>query len=465
MHDDTRPLRRSPTTKTICLCGDDATRLQDFTSILREAGYRTCSLAHAVELDVRPDLVLVDLPRGEEDAAAAAWARALTTLIDGGPPFVGLGSRSEARRLEGAPGVRWAQLLPRAAASDALLAALRGALSAAPGQAPFGADFVIGRSRAMARLCEEILLVADRSATVLLTGATGVGKERVARAIHQSGPRSTRPFVAVNCAGIPAGLLEDEFFGHVKGSFTGAHAGRSGRFLQADGGTLFLDEVGELPLELQPKLLRVLQEREVTPVGAAQPIQVDVRIIAATNVALSERVAFGSFRQDLFYRLNVFPIAAPPLAERLEDIPDLAEHFCRACCRREGITPKTLTTEAAAALVVRPWPGNVRELQNAVESAVIRAKGRRELLARDFDLESPFDPPASGAGRDRSAHAPRLAEPGAFNRLVASFERSLILNALARAKGNKAEAARALGLRRTTLVEKLKRLEGKPDAR
>ncbi len=326
----------------------------------------------------------------------------------------------------------------------------------------FGADFVPGRSGAMRRLCGEIRMVAERSATVLLTGPTGVGKERVARAIHDAGPRAERPFIAVNCAGIPAGLLEDEFFGHVKGSFTGAVAGRAGRFIQADGGTLFLDEVGELPLELQPKLLRAVQEREVTPVGAAQAILVDVRIIAATNVDLAERVAYGSFRQDLYYRLNVFPIAAPPLSERLEDIPALAEHFCRACCRREGIEPKRLADDAVAGLVARPWPGNVRELQNAVEAAVIRAGGRAAVAAEDFGLTPslrPSPPPRVGPGRAWDSSGGAGAAPGAYQRVVASFERSLILNALARSKGNKTEAARRLGLRRTTLVEKLKRLE------
>jgi transcriptional regulator with GAF, ATPase, and Fis domain len=259
--------------------------------------------------------------------------------------------------------------------------------------------------------------------------------------------------VSVNCGGIPATLLEDEFFGHVKGAFTDAHQARVGRFEQAHHASIFLDEIGDLPLELQPKLLRVLQEREVHRIGGVEAIQLDVRVIAATNVDLWGRVQESRFREDLYYRINVFPIHLPPLRERREDIPLFIAHFLERFCRRDGLTPKRLRASAEAELMSRPWPGNIRELENAVEIAVIRSQERAEVDLVDFPPARPLLP-----------SAPLLppAGPVDLRGLVQQFERDLINRALERASGNKSLAAHLLGLKRTTLLEKLKKLEEAP---
>src|SRR5580704_651909 len=224
---------------------------------------------------------------------------------------------------------------------------------------------LIGSSPAMERTIEMIRLVASRRSTVLITGETGTGKEIVARAIHVASPRAHLPMVAVNCNALPENLLEAELFGHVKGAFTGAIQQRVGRFEQANRGTLFLDEAGDLPLDVQTKLLRVLQEREFQRIGSSETIRVDVRLIAATNVNLAEKVRQGKFREDLFYRLNVVPISVPPLRERPEDIPALARHFVEKICRIEEIAAPELAPETLARLKAFGWPGNVRQLENA----------------------------------------------------------------------------------------------------
>ena len=231
---------------------------------------------------------------------------------------------------------------------------------------------LIGRGEAFARVVGQVRLVAPKNTTVLIMGETGTGKERVARAIHMLSNRGNRDMVSVNCGGIPANLLEDEFFGHVKGAFTDAYQARIGRFEQAHRSTIFLDEIGDLPLELQPKLLRVLQEREIHPVGGVETVRFDARIVAATNVDLWSRVQDGLFREDLFYRINVFPIHLPPLRERREDIPLFIAYFMDRFCRRDGLQPKSVDEGTEANLVARYWPGNIRELENTVEIAVIR---------------------------------------------------------------------------------------------
>ncbi|MFC1529704.1 sigma-54-dependent transcriptional regulator [Gemmatimonadota bacterium] len=226
---------------------------------------------------------------------------------------------------------------------------------------------ILGASASMADLREMIEKVAPATSTVLITGESGTGKELVARALHKSGSRAAGPFVAVNCSAIPEGLLESELFGHKKGSFTGAIQDKAGLFRIADTGTVFLDEIGDTPPAIQVKLLRALQEREIQPVGGTQPVKVDVRVVAATNISLDESVGNGTFREDLFYRLNVVPIHIPPLRERSEDIMLLAEHFLASFSRET----MTFSDDAAAALKNYPWPGNVRELENAIESAVV----------------------------------------------------------------------------------------------
>jgi DNA-binding NtrC family response regulator len=310
---------------------------------------------------------------------------------------------------------------------------------------------VIGEHPAMRTVLERIGRVADTDASILIRGETGTGKEVIARLIHASSSRSSGPFVAVNMAAIPESLAESELFGHVRGAFTGADKPRVGRFLSAHRGTLFFDEIGEMPRNLQAKLLRVLQDREVTPIGSAQPIPADVRVIAATHRNLEEMVGDGSFREDLYYRLEVVPIEVPPLRARRDDIPALAEHFRREINVREGRSVPGFAPEVMDRLCAHDWPGNVRELENLVERLVVVA-GRREVTLDDLpphlrldlvDLESGhLDLPSSGLD---------------LRMLLTQLEDRLIGQALERTGGNKNRAAELLGMNRTTLVEKLRR--------
>jgi len=300
----------------------------------------------------------------------------------------------------------------------------------------------------MLRTAELIRLVAGRRSTVLITGETGTGKEMVARAIHHASPRAHLPMVTVNCNALPENLIEAELFGHVRGAFTGAIQHRVGRFEQAHRGTLFLDEIGDLPLDMQAKLLRVLQEREFQRVGSSETIHVDVRLIAATNVDLAARVRERKFREDLYYRLNVVPVSTPPLRDRLEDIPLLAAHFVEKICRQEDLRPRRLTPEALDRLATYSWPGNVRQLENTVERAIALSGDREMLCASDFDLPATTEP-------DPIA----LPESGLdFDRTVGSIERQILQQAMRKSGGNKTAAAEMLGLKRTTLAAKLKSL-------
>ena len=256
-----------------------------------------------------------------------------------------------------------------------------------------GFDTIIGDSEPQARLMHNISQVAATDATVLITGETGTGKELIARAIHAASRRSTKPLIKINCAALPRDLVESELFGHQKGAFTGALANKVGRFELADGGTLFLDEIGEIPLESQSKLLRVLQEQEFERVGGNRTIEVDVRVIAATNRVLADRIANGEFREDLYYRLNVFPIHSPPLRERRDDIPTLACHFLDKYCRKIGRRIDSIDDVVMQRLRNYSWPGNVRELENIIERAVILTEGEELQLDEAFEInESPSLP-------------------------------------------------------------------------
>ncbi len=318
-----------------------------------------------------------------------------------------------------------------------------------------GLPGVVGRSQPMRDLCQMIETVAPSAATVLITGETGTGKEVVARAIHQTSPRREQRFVALNCSAIPENLLEAELFGHARGAFTGAVAARQGRLEQADRGTLFLDEVGTMSPALQTKLLRVLQEREFERVGENRTIKVDVRVLAATNSELAKMVADGSFREDLYYRLNVIALLLPPLRERKEDVPLLVQHFIRKFASRDGqpgdSTGVLVSQDGMRRLMAYAWPGNVRQLENAVERALILRGTRPQIEVSDLPPEIQAVPVATSPSLE-------LAEAGIdLPNLVGRIERDLISQALARTEGNRADAARLLGLKRTTLVEKLKR--------
>ena len=306
---------------------------------------------------------------------------------------------------------------------------------------------IVGTHAAMQKLFRLTEQVARTTATVLITGESGTGKELIARAIHRQGPRRDRPFVAVNPAAVAESLIESELFGHEKGAFTGAYQRKLGKFELAQGGTLFLDEIGTLKAELQAKLLRVLQEREIERVGGTRPVKIDVRVIAATNVDVKQAVARGAFREDLYYRLNVVPIEVPPLRERIEDLPLLVEHFVRQYGQQFGKRVQGLSREALGALSLYRWPGNVRELQNVVERCVVLADGPRiELNDLPLDVLIPDH-------RIRVRKANRLPLKDATE----AFEHQIVLRVLERVKGNTSEAARILGVHRNSLNRLLER--------
>jgi DNA-binding NtrC family response regulator len=322
---------------------------------------------------------------------------------------------------------------------------------------------IIGDSAALKEVLAKVEQVAPTSSTVLLRGETGTGKELVAHAIHINSPREEKPFVRVNCAALAPGILESELFGHEKGSFTGAVERRRGRFELADGGTLFLDEVGDLPMEVQIKLLRTLQERELERVGGNETIKVDVRVVSATNRNLEKMIEDGEFREDLYYRLNVFPINLPPLRDRLDDLPILTNHFVQKFARQMGVPATGAAPDGLQKLREYSWPGNVRELEYIVERAMILARGA-PLGAAHLDFGRRVAPPANQSGGVAAAPvAPVAAAPTASEdgkslaeRLLDS-ERKEIVAAVEKSRGNIASAARQLGINRSTLYYRLRK--------
>jgi transcriptional regulator with PAS, ATPase and Fis domain len=317
---------------------------------------------------------------------------------------------------------------------------------------------LIGGSGPIDAVSESIELVASRRCNVLIEGETGTGKEVVAQAIHRSGSRSRGPWVAVNCGAIPDALLEAELFGHVRGAFTGAVQGRIGKFEASNHGTIFLDEIGDMPFAVQGKLLRVLQEKEVERLGGNERIRLDVRVIAATNVNLADRVKDGLFRQDLYYRLNVFQIVLPPLRDRLGDVPVLARHFIGKACANENLRPRTLEPSALRRLMEHSWPGNVRELENVMEMAVILSGSRASILASDIRI-SP-----GTVCQSWPEQTSRVSIPAGgldYQQALETFEHDLLTQALARTRGNKTAAAELLRLKRTTLSARMRVLESR----
>ncbi len=305
----------------------------------------------------------------------------------------------------------------------------------------FSLESMIGKSHAMTSVFELIKIVSSASANVLITGESGSGKELVARALHNAGPRKVKPFIPINCTALPEHLLESELFGHVKGSFTGAISDKKGLFEEASGGTLFLDEIGDMSIQLQAKLLRVLQDKQIRPVGGNQMKDIDVRIIAATHRDLKIMVKDGRFREDLFYRLNVVPIRVPPLRERMEDIPLLVDSFIKKFAARNGSKVHGVTTETMSVLMAHPWPGNVRELENVIERATVLSPG--ELIEKNVVMGSALEEAQQNINQ---LHADRPT--------LEKLEERYIKMIMSEVHHKKDDAARVLGVSRRTLYRK-----------
>ena len=317
----------------------------------------------------------------------------------------------------------------------------------------FRFENIIGRHSSMQTLFTTLELVSPMNSTVLINGETGTGKELIARTIHHHSPRANERFVAFNAAAIPESLVEAELFGHVKGAFTGAVSSRTGRFELAHRGTLFIDEVASMSLPMQAKLLRAVQEREIERVGESKPMRLDIRLVAATNTDLRKLVKEGTFREDLFYRLNVIPVTIPALRQRREDIPLLAQHFVRKACTDNNLGLKTVTQDAMRALMAYDWPGNIRQFENAMEHAVAMSAAKPEI--------GPEALPDDVRERAGSILVPTVAIPDEgvnFTSLVSQLERELITRCLEKTGGNKRQAAKLLNLSRTTFIDKLHRL-------
>ena len=405
--------------------------------------------------DFRPHVVLLDVKMGGLDGLET-----LSRLCDLDPPATVVmisGHGTIATAVQATQRGAF-DFLEKPLDTDRLLVTLRNALSQSA---------LTGENRELKRALdtrypmvgtspalEEVRALIDRvgptHARVLITGENGSGKELVARALHEASPRRERAFVEVNCAAIPSELIESELFGHMKGSFTGAFADRAGKFELADGGTLFLDEIGDMSLSAQSKVLRVLQEGVVNRIGAAKSVQVDVRVLAATNKDLEEEIADGRFREDLFYRLNVVPITVPALRERLEDVPALVEHFVATLSVGAGVAARPITPEAIRALQRRPWPGNVRELRNAIERLLILAAGK-QITAADVER---LLPSADGMA---SELPPEVGRAPTFENFKQDAERAFLLVKLREHGWNVAETARALDMPRSNLYKKIER--------
>ena len=441
----------------ILIVDDEPGLRHTISTILREEGHEVSTASHGEEalaaLATSPaDLVLCDVRMpvmdgmtfverfsangngalvvmmsayGDADTAIAAMQRGAYDWIQ--KPF-----RAEEIILVVRKAMEREKLRQRVRRLEEELSSLRGASGS-----------IVGTSESMRATIEVARKVAPHPSTVLITGESGTGKELVARLIHQESPRANGPFVAVNCGAIPEALLESELFGHEKGAFTSASREKAGLFEEAHEGTLFLDEIGELPVALQVKLLRALQEGEIRRVGATAPRPIDVRVVAATNRDLQADVASGRFRPDLFYRINVVAIALPPLRSRPEDVPDLVQHFVARGAARLGLPASGISPSAMRVLAEHSWPGNVRELENAIERALVLSEGERIEVSHLPDLAAPRDDTASG---DTLSIKVKTSE----------LEKSLIQRALERTRGNRTHAARLLELSHRALLYKIR---------
>ncbi|WP_428493562.1 sigma-54-dependent transcriptional regulator [Rhodopila sp.] len=444
---------------TVLIVDDDRALRRAIATALADLGHDTAEAANGEAALVwlardHADAVLLDLRMPGMDGMDVL--RRIRTMADPPPVAVLTAVPTSDNTIE-AMRLGAADHLAKPIGRDALRALLARMLPVIDATA-FGAappdtrdGDLVGSSTAMREVQKSIGMLADSDATVLLLGETGSGKEIVARAIHRHGRRAQAPFVPVNCAAIPAELLESLLFGHVRGAFTGALADRSGSFRDAQGGTLFLDEIGDMDLAMQAKLLRALQERVVTPVGG-RPVAIDVRVIAATHRDLIQSVRDGKFREDLYYRLGVVPLALPPLRERLADIVPLAEHFLALSA--DGGPPKRLSPDAASRLLAHPWPGNVRELLNAMKRASTLV--RRSVIAAEDLAFLATHASQSGTSADTQAGSIDWLA-GTLPEVVARVEIELIRRALVASGGNRAQAAEQLGIRRQLLYQKLER--------
>ena len=427
--------------------------------LLEFEGYEVRSIASAAEgiaeyQKWRPHLVFLDVKMAGMDGMEA-----LKKLreIDPTAIVVMISGHATIRTAVEATQLGAYEILEKPLDTDRILVMLRNALANLDLKEEnerlkqsFDAPFeIVGKTPVMRMLMEKIEKVAATPARVLITGENGTGKELVARALHRMSPRAGKPFVEVNCAAIPSELIESELFGHMKGSFTGAVSDRPGKFEQANKGTLFLDEVGDMSLAAQAKVLRVLQDNVITRIGGAKPISVDVRVIAATNKTLENEIAAGKFREDLYYRLNVVPIHVPPIRERREDIPMLAQYFATTLSAREGIPPRAFTSDALERLSSLDWPGNVRELRNTVERLLILAP-ESQISARDIDR-------LAGQRALDDAGLATLTQCRTFEEFKDAAERAFLLNKLREFDWNVSETARAVEMPRSNLYKKIER--------
>ena len=461
----------------VLVCDDDAAIRTVVREALRRAGHTVETAASAAELkrtirSFRPQVLLTDvvLPDGN-------GLDLVPELLADYPqmPIIVLSAQNTFTTAMRATEQGAFDYLPKPFDLGELAQAVDDALARGPATegedgAQTGEDLpLIGRSPPMQEVYRTVARVVSNDLTVLVLGESGTGKELVARAIHDFGPRKDAPFVAVNMAAIPRELIESELFGHERGAFTGAAQRAAGRFEQAQGGTLFLDEIGDMPMEAQTRLLRVLQSGEFSPVGGARAIRADVRIIAATHQELPKLIAEGQFREDLYYRLNVVPVRLPPLRERGSDIGELARHFLDRAAA-DGLPRKQLDAAAIARLLQHSWPGNVRELENLMRrlaaltrDTVITPMLVEQQLSRNGQPALPAVPEAAGLGEAIEQHLARhfasygnaLPPDGLYDRVLAEIERPLLRLTLAAVRGNQLKAARLLGINRNTLRKKL----------